>query len=42
VVAVALGMFADPSLPPPQVSVWERRRHPWTVHLAECQMDHIA
>lgn len=42
VVAIALGMFADPSFPPPRVSVWERRRHPWTVHVAECQMEHNA
>jgi hypothetical protein len=41
-VAVALGMFADPSLPPPRVSVWERRQHPWTAHVVECQMEHIA
>ena len=41
-VAIALGMFADPHFPPPRVSVWERRRHPWTVHIADCQMEHIA
>ncbi len=39
-VVIAVGMFADPSFPPPRVSVWERRRHPWTVHVAECQMEH--
>jgi hypothetical protein len=42
VVAIALGMFADPSFPPPRVSLWERRRHSWTVHVAECQMEHNA
>ena len=41
-VAVALGMFADPNIPPPRVSVWERRQHPWTVHIAQCQMEHNA
>ena len=41
-VVIAVGMFADPSFPPPRVSVWERRRHPWTVHVAECQMEHDA
>jgi hypothetical protein len=41
-IAVALGMFADPDFPAPRVSVWERRRHPWTVHISDCQMEHIA
>jgi hypothetical protein len=41
-IAVALGMFADPQFPAPRVSVWERRRHPWTVHIADCQMEHNA
>ncbi|HSS72481.1 MAG TPA: GFA family protein [Gaiellaceae bacterium] len=29
VVAVPIGAFADPAFPPPRVSVWEARRHPW-------------
>jgi hypothetical protein len=29
VVAVPVGAFADPSFPPPRVSVFESRRHPW-------------
>lgn len=29
VVAVAVGAFADPSFPPPRVSVYEARKHPW-------------
>lgn len=29
VVAVPIGGFADPGFPPPRVSVWESRRHPW-------------
>jgi hypothetical protein len=41
-VAVALGMFADPAYPPPRVSVWEATRHPWTDRIAECAMDHQA
>jgi hypothetical protein len=41
-IAIAVGMFADPGFPAPRVSVWERRRHPWTVHIADCQMEHIA
>lgn len=28
-VSVAVGAFADPSFPPPQVSVYDCRRHPW-------------
>jgi hypothetical protein len=29
VIAVPIGAFADPSFPPPTVSVYESRRHPW-------------
>lgn len=29
-VGVPVGSFADPSFPPPRVSVYEARRHPWT------------
>jgi hypothetical protein len=29
VVAVPVGAFADPTFPPPTVSVYESRRHPW-------------
>jgi hypothetical protein len=28
-VSVAVGAFADPAFPPPQVSVYDSRRHPW-------------
>ena len=28
-VSVAVGAFADPHFPPPQVSVYDCRRHPW-------------
>lgn len=28
-VAVPVGAFADPTFPPPTVSVWEERQHPW-------------
>lgn len=28
-IAVPIGAFADPTFPPPRVSVWESRRHPW-------------
>lgn len=39
-IAVALGMFADPGYPAPKISVWEKTRHPWTQHLADCPMEH--
>ena len=29
VIAIPMGAFADPSFPPPLVSVYESRRHPW-------------
>src|SRR6476619_4515150 len=29
VIAVPVGAFADPAFPPPWVSVYESRRHPW-------------
>jgi hypothetical protein len=41
-ITVALGMFADPSYPPPKVSVWESMRHPWTDNIADLPMDHSA
>jgi hypothetical protein len=28
-IAVPVGAFADPAFPPPRVSVYESRRHPW-------------
>ena len=28
-VSVAVGAFADPSFPPPRVSIYDSRRHPW-------------
>ena len=40
-VYVAVGMFADPSFPPPHVSVYEVRRHPWALAAGELPMDHF-
>jgi hypothetical protein len=34
-IAVPVGAFADPSFPPPKFSVYEARKHPWTVILGE-------
>jgi hypothetical protein len=28
---VAIGCFADPTFPPPQVAWYERSRHPWLI-----------
>ncbi|MFO1090322.1 MAG: GFA family protein [Hyphomicrobiales bacterium] len=28
-IAIPVGAFADPQFPPPRVSVYESRRHPW-------------
>ncbi|MFC5576919.1 GFA family protein [Lysobacter niabensis] len=28
-IAIPVGAFADPGFPPPRVSVYEARRHPW-------------
>jgi len=30
-VMVPVGAFADPTFPPPTVSIYEVRRHPWAV-----------
>jgi hypothetical protein len=30
-IAVAVGLFADPTFPPPTQSVWTERRHAWVV-----------
>jgi hypothetical protein len=30
-IAVAVGAFADPGFPPPHVSVYEERQHPWAL-----------
>lgn len=35
VIAVPLGAFADPAFPAPTFSVWEERKHPWTVVLGD-------
>ncbi|THD61531.1 GFA family protein [Phenylobacterium sp.] len=39
-VTVAVGAFADPGFPPPRVSVYEERRHPWALALAELPLEH--
>jgi hypothetical protein len=39
-VAVAVGMFADPSFPPPRVSVYEERQHPWALAAGQLPLEH--
>jgi hypothetical protein len=39
-IAVAVGMFADPDFEGPSLSVWERRRHPWTIAIGNQQIEH--
>jgi hypothetical protein len=34
-IAIPLGTFADPGFPAPEFSVWEARKHPWTVVLGD-------
>ena len=41
-VAVPVGAFADPSFPPPRVSVHEARKHPWVAMHDEIERDHWA
>jgi hypothetical protein len=39
VVAVPIGAFAEPDFPPPRISVYESRRHPWVILPGE--MEHL-
>ncbi|MBN8608927.1 MAG: GFA family protein [Caulobacterales bacterium] len=39
-VYVAVGAFADPSFPPPRVSVYEERRHPWALAAGDLPLEH--
>lgn len=36
-IAIPVGAFADPAFPPPQVSVWEQRKHGWVTVPGEAQ-----
>lgn len=35
--AIPVGAFADPTFPPPRISVYESRKHPWVVPPAEAE-----
>ncbi|HUJ03610.1 MAG TPA: GFA family protein [Rhizomicrobium sp.] len=39
-IAVAVGAFADPNFPPPRVSVYEQRKHPWALAAGELPLEH--
>ena len=41
-IAVAAGAFADPDFPPPRHSVYESRRHSWTLFANDQEMEHLA
>ena len=41
-VTAAVGAFADPHFPPPQVSVYEERQHPWAFAAGELPLEHFA
>jgi hypothetical protein len=36
-IAVPVGTLADPAFPPPTISVWESRRHPWVALPADIE-----
>ncbi len=38
-IAIPVGAFADPDFPPPQISVWEERKHGWV--MVPDQIEHI-
>jgi hypothetical protein len=39
-VSVAVGAFADPNFPPPNVSVYEERQHPWAFAPDQLSLTH--
>lgn len=41
IVYVAVGAFADPTFPPPKVSVYEERRHPWSLLAKDMDIEHM-
>jgi hypothetical protein len=40
-VAIAVGAFADPNFPPPQISVYEERRHAWALTAGQLPLEHM-
>ena len=41
VIAVPVGAFADPQFPAPRISVYERRRHAWSMKSADLDLEHL-
>jgi len=41
-VSVAVGAFADPGFPPPYVSVYEERQHPWALAAGQLPLEHYS
>ncbi len=39
-ISIPVGAFADPGFPPPKVSIYEKRRHPWAI-MPELAVEHI-
>ena len=39
-VTVATGAFADPNFPPPRISVYEERKHPWALAAGGLPLEH--
>ena len=39
-VTVAVGAFADPSFPPPRVSIYEERQHQWALAAGQLPLEH--
>jgi hypothetical protein len=39
-VSIAVGTFADPGFPPPHVSVYEERQHPWALRAHQLPLEH--
>lgn len=40
-IAVAVGAFADPNFPPPVLSVYDNRAHPWAFNAGALPMEHF-
>lgn len=40
-VYVAVGAFADPDFPPPYISVYEGRQHPWALAAGQLPLEHV-
>ena len=40
-VAVPVGAFADPAFPPPTVSVYDNRSHPWAFTAGQLLLEHF-